>query len=273
MRPVENVVSTQAAPAQRRTRSDARRLAEQVARVSTLAIVLGGTTMSHADETPIPPELRETTAANPRETRMRALAGLRGKKLPAAQVVAEGLRGLRADDLEAAVRVDLVSNNPDARAVKALLTWLAGVRLASGKEPARLTKQRETLSRALDVVHASPQLDTVIWRFIDSDDDVLVGHAIELAAVNSRVAPAPHVERLVELLSHPTVAVRPALVRMLGATRDRRAIAPLVHAMSVFAEGNPRVGAPEHARALRLLSGARVGDDPAAWRAWLADHR
>lgn len=229
--------------------------------------------MSHADETPIPAELRETTPQHPRDTRLRALAALRGKKLVAAQVVAEGLRGLRADDLEAAVRVELVSNNPDARAIKALLVWLAEVRLASAKEPARLTKQRETLSRALDVVHAAPQLDAVIWRFIDSDDDVLVGHAIELAAVSSRVAPTPHVERLIELLSHPTVAVRPALVRLLGATRDRRAVAPLVHAMGVFAESNPRLGAPDHARALRQLTGARLGDDPAAWRAWLAEQR
>jgi hypothetical protein len=247
--------------------------ARSLACLAALASVLGGTTVSHAEDNRIPPELRETTAEHPRETRLRALAGLRGKRLVEAQVIAEGLRGLRADDLEAAVRINLISNNPDVRAIKALVTWLAMVPLASSKERARLTGQRENLLRALDVVHASPQLDAVIWRFIDVDDDVIVGHAVELAAVSSRVVPAPHVERLIELLSHPTVAVRPALVRLLGATGDRRAVAPLVHAMSVFVEGNEGVGAPEHARALRLLTGARLGDDPAAWRAWLAEHR
>jgi HEAT repeat protein len=98
----------------------------------------------------------------------------------------------------------------------------------------------------------------------EHDAEALACEAILALGQSGLPDALPH---LLGLLSPelPRERVRGAVLA-LARLRDRRAIGPLVG----FLETGPETLALSVVETLRVLSGARIGQDGAAWRAWLA---
>jgi len=93
-----------------------------------------------------------------------------------------------------------------------------------------------------------------------SDADAGVRHQATIAVCKMRDARAVPV--LIETLRHDRDYLRRSSAEALGEIGDSRAIEPLIDALSVDARE------VAYARALKAITGQRLGRDPEAWREW-----
>ncbi|MCK6551678.1 hypothetical protein L6R52_37945 [Myxococcota bacterium] len=212
----------------------------------------------------------ESTSRSERLDALEALARTKPTMPRIVRRIAAGLAGLAAIDREALLRLGAIEKHRDPEAAQVVARWV--VEALAAPRPAE--RDHVAWQRALTAAATALRpgrgegTERALVALGGVDDVVVARAALAIAARDEAFDAERHAEALVAMLSRPDVECLGSVLSLLGRSRAPRAIGPIIDAMERYAEVNPRSGAPDHARALRRLTGQSLGDDPAAWRAW-----
>jgi hypothetical protein len=241
-----------------------------------LGLMVGRPGLAAGPRDPGVEELVEAAVSASGPARVDALRAISQRKVRAARRLLPGLDALHLGDREARALVEALAAAPEPATPPALLRWLTREVDVAGGAPlpagALATPDIEaTLLRALPLAgraRPGPGLALLLATLSSHPSDAVAQAALEVAASRADLPLRTHLSAWTAALVRPVLLGR--ALEVLARGRDRRAIEPILADAERFAEANPmQRGAPEHAAALRKITGARLGDDPAAWRRWL----
>lgn len=241
---------------------------------AVLGVLMGATTMmSEATPTTDLEALLEASASSSRGERLEALHKLGRLSGPIKDPrLAAGLAALAPTDTEAALRLELLARIRDPAARPAVLAWSHGAMASAKASVAELAGSRRALSAALRIIAESsdPGADAVLLGAAALDDPAVERVALEGLDGRPGFQASQHVPALIRLLGATLDGESQShVLSLLGRSRSRSALQPVLESMERWAELNPDQGALAHAAALRALTGQSLGDRPAPWRAWL----
>lgn len=239
-----------------------------------LGLLMGATTMM-SEATPASDlnDLLEASASASRGERLEALHKLTRRSGPIKDPrLVAGLGALAPTDSEAALRLELLARLHDAAARPAVVNWSRAALAAMRASGAELGEARRALIAALRIVAeaADPGADVVLVEAAALEDQAITRVALEGLDGRPGFQASQHVTTLLRLLGTTLDGVSQShVLSLLGRSRSPSALLPVLESMERWAELNPGQGAPDHAAALRALTGQSLGDRPAPWRAWL----
>lgn len=188
----------------------------------------------------------------------------------AARRIARPLDGLGALDRESLLRLQAIEKHRDLEVAELVARWVTRV-LAEPRPPeAEHTAWQRALVAAATALRpgGGDGAQRALVALAAVDDVVVARAALAIAARDEAFDAKRHVDALIPMLARPDLQCLGSVLVLLGRSKAPEAIGAIIDAMQRYAEVNPRSGAPDHARALHLLTGQSLGDDPAAWRAW-----
>lgn len=226
-------------------------------------------------------ELVQQAESEDAATRVRAIEELARLKVPrVARKLAPRLEAAPLGDREAEAILRLLDRAPDGSMISKVATWLVRVVGPTGvlEEPllGPLADPGGTRSLELAVRIAGrgtlgPEAARAVATLASHPELEVAKAALQVAEGSRAVRAAEHVDSWLVALDrgHPTL-MDPALV-LLGRAKVMSTVPRIITSAERSFEANPRRrGAPEHGKALRAITGQKLGDDPAVWRRWWA---